>query len=502
MSLVEIINRINKIEDIKDIVNFRLKGIDLWPTLRVNIYGKIYASVYAEKRNIKPIGSYIKYVFDKIYRKLLFAVNIFKNFDISFLNLAKVDILFLSDGVSFVSHGKYYIDKLCYPIDEYLTSKKYKTTTIIPEYIDKNIISKQSVLHIEPLISLLSLWFKFRNPVNRDERCKVNNIISKINDDLGGEYLVASSLLSSVNHLMINIVIFKYLLKKSKPSVVFVVEFYSTQGQAMAYACKSLGIKCIDLQHGTTYDTHPAYTHWDNAPINSYNTLPEGFFVWSHTGKELIKKWYNGNVYWGTNIYLDQYISEESDQALNSKDKTDYDSEKYKELLDRKCKKIIVTLQTGIFTVDQIYFFLRNNVWMQEYCWLVRLHPCMLDQVESAKAILSEFENVELECASKNILYDVLKISDLHITYCSSTTLEAALFSVPSILLDNSGVELCQTHIPSEYYEYTKGLHNLTDELIKSVLKKEIKNIKHESKKRLQRAYEAIDDIMNDCVTR
>lgn len=501
MSLYEIITRINKLESIENVVNFRLKNIDIWPLLRIAIYGNMHRVLYAEQRKIAYLkGGFIKAAFNKAYGKTLYIFNTFKNLDFRVFNLKKSDALFLSDGVSFVSRGEGYIDKLCYPIDEYLTQKKYKTITLIPREHNRNIVSTQGVLYISSLVSLLTIQAKFFSKFNNEERHQISNLVEKINSDLGDKYLSTASVFSLLGHLLIHIAVFKYLLQKIRPSVVFIVESYSTQGQAMTHVCQLLDIKCIDLQHGTTYDTHPAYTHWENAPVNSYNTLVDGFFVWTPLGKELIKKWFQGQVYLGTNIYLDQYISEKLHQ--DDELRVTKHNIKYVELLHRKNKKIIVTLQPGIFTVDQIYFFLKNNVWMEKYCWLVRLHPSMLDSVDSAKIVLGEFDNVELVTASKNLLFDVLKVSDLHITHCSSSTIEASLLSVPSIILDYSGVEICKGHVPSQDYKYINGLQNLKGETIESLLGKNIGDRKEGSNTRLQRAYKALDDIMSDVIRR
>ena len=493
MTLLEIINRINRLEEVKSFVSFRLKDIDLWPLFRINIYAKFHASYYAEKEDKGIKHTHAKSIFDSVFRKILFILNFIKDFDVGIYYLSKKDVLLLSDGVSFIPHNNSYIDKLCYPIEEYLTQNKYKVATIVPKGFYNKVFSLQKLLRINSFVSLLDVLFRFKSPISKKERENLSDVILKINNSLEGEYLAYTSVLSSINHILTNIIVFQYVLKKTKPNVVFVVEYYSTQGLAMVFACKKLGVKCVDLQHGAAYSTHPAYSHWNNTPANHYNTMPDGFFVWSHAGKEIIKNWYKGKIYLGTNIYFDQSVRGSLKSENNS-------ASEYSKLVNDKRKRILVSLQTGIFTVNQIYVFLKNNLWTKNYFWLVRLHPGMMAESQSATVILNEFDNVDIANSSKYILSDVLKVTDLHITHCSSTSLEAALFSVPSIVLDYSGVELCEGNIHPEKFTYVKGISNLTDKVIIEMLNisSTTAQAKDKSKERLQRAYKAIDEIMGD----
>ena len=94
MTLSEIIDCINKLENEYDFVNFKIYEIDIWPLLRIILYGKLHASEYIENNlSIKNDNKYNN-IWIKRIKKLTKVVSILKHFDTEIFNLHKIPVLF------------------------------------------------------------------------------------------------------------------------------------------------------------------------------------------------------------------------------------------------------------------------------------------------------------------------------------------------------------------------------------------------------------------------
>ena len=55
-------------------------------------------------------------------------------------------------------------------------------------------------------------------------------------------------------------------------------------------ACRKLGITTVELQHGYLQENHPAYTAIGPQPKTGYELLPDCFWAWNNTSKNIIVK--------------------------------------------------------------------------------------------------------------------------------------------------------------------------------------------------------------------
>jgi len=286
-------------------------------------------------------------------------------------------------------------------------------------------------------------------------------------------------------------IIWRNALLLTKPRIVIGIQ----PDIPLCIACNEQQIPIYDLQHGviTGTDDNRYYSLGYLSTCND-NYLPYGFLVWDKASEKVIRsipKFKNREIFLLGNPWYTRFINpDENDILVNS------------ELLlisklDPSLPIIIVTLQYKIDEYAPDYVpdgvmteSLRETIGntQNRYQWIIRLHPSQLVGNEKQRIYLyldnlfSHMKNVQWEWCSAIALPALLKISKLHITHYSATTIEAAWMNVPTILLDphikpNSKHETFYLHERSAGYAYTVPLETKTLEtFIKKIITGEIKN--------------------------
>ena len=492
MTLSEIHEKINQIEKNDDITSFNKNGIDFWPTIRILIYSRLHRRHYKSSNESFSTVSSSSYFINKLKR----IAKTILSFDFKIFSLRKQNALFLSDGVSFVSDREGYIDRFCYPIEEYLDTKHWSSILVTPTCTHKKEMLSNNVFCYKFIVDILSIFYKLVRLLQKKRSRKVVEVIEKINNELGSDLIRYEDVKSFIDRTVIHKIVFEYLLLIVKPKIIFIVEYYSIQGQAISYVANKMNIKCIDMQHGAMYKTHPAYASWLNLPKNRYNTFPSAFYVWDELGEKHIGEWFDGDVYLGANIYLEKNIQWNLNEAQYKNEYISCLLLAKKNLLDEPRKKILVTLQTDIFTAEDISKFLNQITWGNNYFWLIRLHPSMMSEINALAKHFSDFENIDLVCASKCPLYKLLPNCDLHITHSSSSSIEAYFYGVKTILTSNSGIEIVEESIDKTHYTYIDGLESINESDVTNMLVNGNNNIVSKSIDRLSNAYASIDKLL------
>ncbi|ANV86369.1 hypothetical protein [Picosynechococcus sp. PCC 7117] len=252
------------------------------------------------------------------------------------------------------------------------------------------------------------------------------------------------------------------ILSIACPKVIIVIQ----PSSSLCQACHSLSIPVYDLQHGIITDQHSWYGQKyrkNTSPID----LPSGFLCWDGSSAKALKKWTTskrisvdiiGNPWFQrflVNDYQDFLVKETINKNL---------------FLQNKKPTIIITLQWGMkkhfgqyvpngvmpYALERTILKLGEN-----YNWLIRLHPVQIRGSEFStieKYLAKTFghiKTVEWEKSSEFPLPIILNLSDLHITYNSSTTIEAAWMNVSTGLLDP---EIRPDGNRSQYYSHERNL--------------------------------------------
>lgn len=235
------------------------------------------------------------------------------------------------------------------------------------------------------------------------------------------------------------------ILKRSKPKYIIGIQ----PDANICIAAKRLGIYVYDLQHGVISDSHPGYgeKYLADAPVEN---LPTGYLCWDDQSVETISKWAESKEIRSIKIgnpWFMRFIYPEEDDLLVQEA-----LEKSKKLMDNDRPSILVSLQWGMshFYPDKEF----NGVMirplettiletMEDYNWIIRLHPVQLmgEEKERVSLYLSEtFGNEKADVWLNNSslpLPLILNSVDLHITDFSSIVIEASWMGVRSGILNS-----------------------------------------------------------------
>jgi len=249
------------------------------------------------------------------------------------------------------------------------------------------------------------------------------------------------------------------ILQLAKPRVVVAIQ----PGHDLCRAGKAMSIPVFDLQHGLIDDDSPYYSE-KHQGLTDIMALPSGFLCWDEHNARILKDWvlsrgitvhvigqpwFNRFIY--KNIH-DQLVNE----ALN----------KFRLPKKENMPTILVSLQWGMHLYSHGH--ITNRVMPSalekvikdtsgDIRWLLRLHPIQLFGEEASIcrsyliAMFSSNDNVMWDQVSQMPLPIVLSLSDLHLTFHSSITIEATWMGLRSGLLNpelNPGgkVESYYTH--------------------------------------------------------
>jgi len=238
---------------------------------------------------------------------------------------------------------------------------------------------------------------------------------------------------------------FKKIFETISPEIGFVVSYYGLIGMAFNLACRELGIPSVDIQHGVQGDLHRAYGRWNKLPEAGYELLPTIFWVWSEDEAKAINKWNIRVKQWhrpfiGGNPWLNLWDDD------NNSISAYYTSqiEKISGFLASRIK-ILLTLQPGISNHGIPYRLIKIiDKSPSDWYWLIRLHPGMLQERENVKKLMAgcSHKRFNIDDATDLPLPSILKKVDIHVTFYSSTIIEAQRYGIPSIVLSDMGKEI------------------------------------------------------------
>ncbi|MDA7803420.1 hypothetical protein N8987_02435 [Crocinitomix sp.] len=232
--------------------------------------------------------------------------------------------------------------------------------------------------------------------------------------------------------------IVELILNKIQPKVIGIVCFYCNESFAIINAAKRLKIKTIEIQHGKQGEKHFCYSH--NLTAKSQMSLMPDYF-WN----------------WGINSArnINQHIANEGEQikcivggnlwlALwknkNNQEKEEKENNLFFENLNRFEKRILIGTQPidiGLFP-DFVFDLIKER---KDIFWGVRLHPMQIERLDEFRSKLESIENVEIVQSTALPLYLLFNAFDIVITRWSSVALEAILFNLTSVIIDEFGVE-------------------------------------------------------------
>lgn len=454
MKTENIVLFLNKIESDFNVDRWIIDGVYVWPLIRIDLGTKL---TFHDILNYQKEQS-------SFNKKMLFVLNNLKStirYFSSRINdrskedtfSQKVDVVFLTDGVSYVKIKGVWFEKYCDSLRIIL--KDFGISVINLVSLNKYYVPRFAPsIFIQPNINFAIIKSIFRSkfdPVNK-------------NDDLTGydDFLkfVSKETENKINLLSIKDLYFKtkkiqaisaYYKKRLielRPKLGVSECYYGDYCLAFNLACSELRITSVDMQHGVQGDYHIAYGTWSKIPANGYQLLPNIFWCWSESEEKIINNWANStsNKHRAMTLGNTFNIIWKNDILFKNENTT---------LIPRHSENspnILITLQYGIATEENLKEVLKAiSLTQKDYNWWVRLHPSMLNEEVGIREMLDRYgvEIYEMDLSSSLPLFSVLSQTNIHLTYYSSSVIEATDFAVPSIITSELGVKIFNEQIKS-----------------------------------------------------
>ncbi len=244
---------------------------------------------------------------------------------------------------------------------------------------------------------------------------------------------------------------FRQLLRRINPRVVFVICYYSADMLALMWACRTLGIPTVDIQHGQKGSSHALYSQWTRMPEAGYALLPDHFFCWGMPEKRIQEATWpamrlrpfceiSGNPWIG--LWREPGVIGLSDKLTAF-------------CADLKSRKtVLMGLQPlKALMPEALPGAMRRT---PDWLWLLRLHPHQRYRIAEITAYLEagRISNFEIEMATNAPLYALCRSTKRLLTQFSTVASEALAFDLPVTIIDQDGYDIYKPEIDEGVMSY------------------------------------------------
>ena len=392
-------DKFKEIESNYDVENIRYRGEQVWSYLRTVYYWKSLENVTNEYANLRK-ENFITKLFKYIKQSFYGFSNWFQTYD--YFVFAPTELRILNNNQYIDKSFEKIMEMLgydnCLYIDqsnqEYIPIKKTPTLHIVSGRILT--FSMALMTRISKLIFLRKKEIRILDEINKREKLKVDYPQIVIRFDIEKR-------------------IYKLFLNLYTPKVIFINCYYSNQ--SLVKAASELNIKVIEVQHGQIGENHFAY-HLNKKLDNSF--FPDILLTFSEYDKSMVERSQNNpfNKVVAVGRYALELIKAETiPQSLleitKQYDKTVSISTQY--TLESELAEFIKNIAK---TNNNIGFLLSLRHFNKNY----------YDRFSMPSNVYL-FKG-EFSC------YDILKVSDMHMTGYSTCAIEALFFKKKSILIN------------------------------------------------------------------
>jgi len=456
LRIVDIMDLLNEVEERFPVDQWVIDGIHIWPLIRLDLASIMtnyfmFPSLY-NKTNVVPLIIKIpKVLIRKASGNLKFVYAYFRDYQKN-LRPYKADTIFLSDGISFSYIINSWYEKWSDPLIGKLRDNGISYFLISPlhEYF---IPRHTPSMFIQPRLDRIrAKTTLFSGRAFKEESLDgFQDFFHLIESrELGMCFPGLAKIKSELLLVKKYGDFFSEVLEQVKPRSAFLVSYYNIVGMAFNLACRKLGIISVDIQHGVQGDLHWAYGRWKNVPGIGYELLPRIFWVWCDDDGDVIKRWSSKVPQWhrplvGGNLFLDLWRSPGNHIVKHYDDRIEYAKGDQTNLI-----QILYTV--GYEEMEKVRIILHVMKRTEGLChWWLRIHPGKLRERDHFKRLLVETKvsNYEVDLATNFPLYALLRQMDLHLTFSSSSVIEAKDLGVPSVVFGDYGKELYSDLISS-----------------------------------------------------
>jgi hypothetical protein len=260
--------------------------------------------------------------------------------------------------------------------------------------------------------------------------------------------------------------IFERWLRRARPGLVVLDNWYNGPMIAAALAAHRLGIPVMDLQHGIQEQTHSSYHWWHKAPPGGWPSRPDIFWVWGARTESLFHETnrIDQEVLRGGSLWIRRWLS-------NTDPHIETACAELRRQLEGYSRSILVTLPCPAslclrYLKDTIAKSPRN------WIWLLRSHPReKLDRQRIEQELgCSAGVTVRFHNATEWPLYALLREVDLHVTVDSTCANEALAFRKPTILISKAGLSYFREFVDGDVMLHAERPEDFCDAADRALL--------------------------------
>jgi hypothetical protein len=408
--------------------------VEVWPLARLDLYLDMYwANVGGELPKSTPF----------VIRALSAAATPVKNLWKSRGDLhhwiarpKAADAIFLGDGVSMDLVGGEWQDRYCEPVIAALERKGLSTFLMQSGNLER--LPWHRPTFAANLVALRGNLARMasRAAVELPAHERVLEFIA--GNNVAAPSMSRINLQRRANTVSATASAFERVLRRVKPSLAFVVTYYSGLGPAFMLACRRQGVLSIDLQHCPQEGAHKAYS-WLALPENGYATLPAVFWNWTQRDAADIQRWagtlrlpWHRSVH-GGHTQLSAYLNDTD--AITRTGDARFAAMTGRTIFERE---ILVALQPVGGYRDR-WDALAAQIESAPFTWRwwIRRHPASsaYQDAEFKRLVSLRRPNVVVEESLSLPLPALLRHMSVVISRFSGASAEAAVLGVPSIFL-------------------------------------------------------------------
>ena len=445
----EIMNAINQMEDDNPVDRWMMRGIHVWPIIRVIISDSLFGFSSKSSASQTVFSVPGKSLTEIISNNVPFLEASLDNFRLA--RPEKYDAVFLSVAQYRTLLKNHWYDRHCDPIIDQLTDMD--KVSFVMEYAANNrfLLPRYrpafSIQHMIAFTRLKSLMLASSGVKELSRLEGFDNFCRHL--ALYGVTLKRDYLARAIIYIRLMADYFKSILEPMMPQYAFVACYYGLTSLAYVLACNELQIRSVDIQHGVQGELHFGYGRWHKVPACGYNVLPANFFCWNREDADAINRW-SGRTSTHKAVAV-------GNQWLNAWRRDSDIVQFYDKLFTSNpgFNKFNILIALQLELPNWIFEVIANSP--ADWTWWVRLHPAIEygRKVEEAFSVPRD-SKVIIKEATELPLPALLRHVSCHVTTNSSVTVEAGYFGVPTILLDETGKQYYRQYIENGQAEYVE----------------------------------------------
>lgn len=351
-------------------------GIYWWDIVRYHIYLELMTQIIRENQQA-PINNQYK----KINKIIILLMKDF---------LYLVQSLFKNNNYFFFLYPRN-MDKKGFAVD-YISNDTFKLLhkdSFIVDVLKTNLM--QEKVYTDTLLLFIRKLFVWRK---KKYNIGIEGIDELFNKEFGVRLDFENKINIHISTFKADILYYRSIFSLFKPKIVFLTA--NGQEKGMLYVCQQKEIKAFELQHGQISDFHPYYSYPKDLNLSRVKTLPYGFLSFSS--------------YWHKINYP-------------VKVKLNIGSSNYNLSMNRTGNNVLIVTH-NIYMENLLPLIKELALNIKDKKIILKLHPEQRNEVEDIKVGLEEFNNIEIVCNEKSIIYVFQECSSM-ITIQSTTVYEA-----------------------------------------------------------------------------